>query len=128
AVMTTAIDMHGCVPLRYQRRDGNDHSGSIAQGYIVTTTRPEPRRASRYSCASATSAKEKRWSILKRGHLVFSIAFRASAASAFASTGKSSLPRKKTRMFLKTSGRNGISGVAFLAAYAAREPPTAKSS
>ncbi len=36
----------------------------------------------------------------------------AAAAAIFASAGESSLPRKKTRMFLNSSGQNGMTGVA----------------
>lgn len=39
-----------------------------------------------------------------------SAALSALAAARFASDGKSSLPRKSTRVFLKTSGQNGSVG------------------
>ena len=84
---------------------GHDYDPSI-----TTTTRPGPRRSSRYSCASAIADKGKRLPISNPGHPASNAAFNSRAAATFASAGKSSLPRKNTRMFLNTSSQNGTGG------------------
>jgi len=55
-------------------------------------------------------------------HPAASASFTASAALALFAGAKSSLPRKSTRTFLKSSGQNGMPGVATSVAEVAIDP------
>ena len=77
---------------------------------MLNITRPDTFRPSIAACASAIVSRGNLASTSKPGHSPSSASFSARAAAVLASGGKSSLPRKYTRMFLKKSGQRGMAG------------------
>jgi len=78
--------------------------------YGATTTRPRPVPESTASWASAIADKGNRWMVSNPGQPASNAAFSSRAASALASAGKSSPPRKNTPTFLNSSSQKGSGG------------------